>query len=230
MSNQKGFVSILIVILIIATVVGGAYYLGARKSASVVPTTSPVITSTPQSSSVSQPTLSPNPDETTNWKIYTNTKYNYLLKYPNNLPVYNGSAKSKEDETVGMDTTNSVIFGCSGFDAGVCLPTFSIGKSSLSETQTNDIFNLKVGDQVNKGMTYTLGGMWNQKTNYIKLADQVANGVSFLVLDNPDGYGGSNRIWFLRKNSTILQFNCIYANQNVLNICQNIISTFKFTQ
>ncbi len=174
--------------------------------------------------------MSPAIDQTSNWKTYTNTKYSYLLKYPNDLPAYDGLATSKKDELVGMDTTDSVIFGCSGFDAGVCLPTFKAGKSSLNETQINDIFNLKVDGQTTKGITYTLGGMWNQKTNYIRLADKVVNSINFLVLDNSSGYGGSNRIWFVKKNDTTLQFSCIYTNQNFLNTCQNIIFTFKFTQ
>lgn len=217
-SMSKGFTQVYILLAVLVLVVLGVAYSSGKLFTK--PSTQPQISTT----------STPAADETTNWKTYTNTKYGYLLKYPNNLPAYNGLATSKKDEVAGMETTDSVTFGCSGFEVGVCLPPFTIGQSSpyLEETQINDLFNLKVGDQTTKDMTYKLGGAWNQKTNYTRLADQVANDINLLVLDNPNGYGGSNRIWFVKKNGTVLQVNCIYANQNFLNTCQNIVSTFKF--
>ncbi len=222
--HQKGFTPILLLLGIILAIViaGGAYYLVKPQPPKSQVQNPVIVSQVPQSIST--------PDEIVSWKTYTNIKYGYLLKYPTDLPAYNGSATSKKDEVAGMDITDSVIFGCSGFDAGVCLPTFRVGKSSLNEAQINNIFDLKVGDQINKDMTYTLGGMWNQKTNYTRLTDQPTNGISLLVLDNPSGYGGSNRIWFVKKNSVILQFSCIYTSQDFLNTCQHIISAFKFTQ
>ena len=77
---QKGQTGIFILvgILIIAVLVGGAYYLG--KSVSLKPSPAPVVTSqiTPT------PDVSPAPTgegETANWKTYTNTTYNFQIKY-----------------------------------------------------------------------------------------------------------------------------------------------------
>ncbi|MBI2330215.1 hypothetical protein HYU94_02410 [Candidatus Daviesbacteria bacterium] len=67
--KQKGFTLILVIIgiLVLAAVAGGAYYFGK--------------------SQISQPTITPasSPDETANWKTYTNTEYGYLVRYPSLL-------------------------------------------------------------------------------------------------------------------------------------------------
>lgn len=111
------------------------------------------------------------------------------------------------------------------------MPPFIVHKSSLKESEINDIFNLKIGGQTTREMTYTLGGGWSQKTDYTRLADQVSNNIKFLVLDNPSGYGGSNRIWFAKKSGIILQIDCIYTkDEGFLNICQKIISSFQSAQ
>lgn len=217
------------VVLLIA-IVGGTYLLGTKKN---------------NSKTISQvtPTVTPTPttDPAANWKTYTNTKYGYSIKYPDDRPIYNAIAKSKDEELVGLDTTPFVMFGCSGFGIGVCNPTFTLRVNDLSQTglkipeiylsqaQLDTIFHLKVGDQVDKETTYTLGGEWNQKTNYTRLTDQVNDNASFLTLDNPSGYDGSSRIWFLMKDSLLYRFECRYINPEILNTCQAVISTFKFT-
>lgn len=124
---QRGFAPILIIIgiLIIVSIVGGAYYLGTRKPTTVVPSPTPTVTSqTPQSTFIPSPVpqkscksdkdcnigykckietcaapmiVCPSNaepdcgksvcsgyciDETANWKIYTNLKYKFAVKYP----------------------------------------------------------------------------------------------------------------------------------------------------
>lgn len=78
--SQKGFgvIYILVGVLILSFVAGGAYFLG--KSSEPKPST-PVVSQTPQ------PTPSPTPDETVNWKTYTDVKNGFELKYPSNAEV-----------------------------------------------------------------------------------------------------------------------------------------------
>lgn len=84
---QKGFgiIYILIGILVLGLVAGGAYYLG--KSTSPQPTPQPFYP--PPSSTPSLPPLDKNlpilnktSDQTANWKTYTNQKFHYSLEYP----------------------------------------------------------------------------------------------------------------------------------------------------
>lgn len=89
--KQKGFAPILILvgILIIAAVAGGAYFLGKQATPKTSQSLQPITTSQP----------SPIPDEiassdpsVANWRTYTNIKYGFSFKYPDEyLPFgFNG--------------------------------------------------------------------------------------------------------------------------------------------
>lgn len=90
---QKGFVPILILlgVLVIAGLVGGAFYLG--KSANLQKTApGPVITPqtqtpSPKVSALPLQTLTPITDETTTWKTYTNSKIGFEIKYPPDIDI-----------------------------------------------------------------------------------------------------------------------------------------------
>lgn len=72
---QKGFtLSLVLLVVLIITAIGGIVYL--NKSPQKPTPSSPVDTSqSPQ----------PTPDETANWKTYTNKKYGFSIKYPPSL-------------------------------------------------------------------------------------------------------------------------------------------------
>ncbi|MDP3733333.1 MAG: hypothetical protein Q8Q91_02210 [Candidatus Daviesbacteria bacterium] len=66
-------------VLILAAVATGIYFLG--KQTTPKPSPNPVITS-------QTPNSSPSPtDETANWIIYTNNKFNYTFNYPNTQDI-----------------------------------------------------------------------------------------------------------------------------------------------
>jgi len=71
---SKIFILIFIAVLTVIGIVG--YVLGSRKNQTVNQQT---ITISP---TVSQPSPTATPDETANWKTYTNKKYNYSVAYP----------------------------------------------------------------------------------------------------------------------------------------------------
>lgn len=72
---QKGFATILILVgvLIMAAVGGGAYYLWTLKNN---PQNAPVVSQTPK------PTAASSTDETANWKTYVSNEGKFTLKYP----------------------------------------------------------------------------------------------------------------------------------------------------
>lgn len=91
MQKGLGVIYILVGVLILGLVVGGAYYLGKQTPTSKTP--NPVVIS-------QTPTPSPSPsDETANWQTYTNTKYNFSIKYPLDWLIgYGRLGSSKTDE------------------------------------------------------------------------------------------------------------------------------------
>lgn len=78
-----------IILLLLAATSVFAYKLILRNKVTTPPeptsTASAQPTPTPQTINVNP---SPTPDPTANWKIYTNTKYKFELKYPTNLPSF----------------------------------------------------------------------------------------------------------------------------------------------
>ncbi len=83
---------VLVGILALAGLIGLAFYFGKKSSAPT--TTSPVVQA------------SPTPDETANWKTYTNTKYSFSFKYPANSKIV---LPSLEDYKYAPDQTDMVI-------------------------------------------------------------------------------------------------------------------------
>lgn len=80
---------ILALILIVAGLLFSAYTLIKNKNSQIAPVVVP--TSVPRPTETAPTSI---PDETVNWKIYTNTKYRYELKYPEGVTVEAYSAKS----------------------------------------------------------------------------------------------------------------------------------------
>lgn len=101
--SQKGLgaIYILVGVLILGLVAGGAYYLGKQATPKSSP--APIVSQTPQPTPT--PDASPAPTgagETANWKAYTSAKAKYSFKYPTewplvNIPVSNGCTVCIED-------------------------------------------------------------------------------------------------------------------------------------
>lgn len=98
---QKGQATVLILvgILVIIVVAGRAYYLGRLATPKSQPQNP--VAQTPQPTITAQPTLTP--DETGNWKIYTNAQLGYSVKIPNYYTV----SKPNSSETIGVTFSDS---------------------------------------------------------------------------------------------------------------------------
>lgn len=88
---QKGFsvILILVAVVILVAIAGGAFFLGRQTSpAQTISSPSPVPS---QQVPVETPKqVSPSPvDETANWKTYTSTNANFSFKYPSEWPLVN---------------------------------------------------------------------------------------------------------------------------------------------
>ena len=79
---------------LLVVVIGGEYYLLSNKSA-------PVIIS-PTPTPIANIVTSPSTEVTANWKTYTNSQFNFELKYPSNF---------EDKETKGNQTYVDIVGG-----------------------------------------------------------------------------------------------------------------------
>ena len=108
---QKGFsvILVLISVLVLVGIVGGAYFLLPKTQTKTTQQIVPPITP--------QPT--PTPNQTANWKTYTNTKYGYSIKYPNTwyviFPGNDGAEsinlKSFQESAISQQEQHSLSLG-----------------------------------------------------------------------------------------------------------------------
>jgi len=66
-------------IIVVLGLMGGSYYLGTKKSATIVSNEKTAVIPT---KSIPTVTATPAPDVTANWKVYTNPTYHFSFKYP----------------------------------------------------------------------------------------------------------------------------------------------------
>lgn len=76
MNNQKGFANIILIVIIVAIVAVGGYFVFSKKLEPIAQQPTPTPTKTP---------VSPTPtakDETAGWNTFTDTQYGFEFKYP----------------------------------------------------------------------------------------------------------------------------------------------------
>lgn len=102
--NQKGFVPIIIIIVVLIGFVG-VYYLGRLNPKKEVSNPSPSSVATViDTSKPTIPTIKPTTDPTANWKTYTNTKYGYSIGYLSTYVISNNVDGS--DGTIPANADN----------------------------------------------------------------------------------------------------------------------------
>lgn len=160
-SNQKGFSSIVVGIVILFIVVaGGAYYLGTQKNKPSLPPTSqsnqPTVSPTERSQS-SPSTTNPNStsDTMANWKLYTSSKANYSFRYPSEWPLVN--VPESPQCTVCIETlVFSPAYNPNSGDTNIAV--IQVFKESNIKS-LDDYVNIRVkGDQSKIELKYTVVG------------------------------------------------------------------------
>ncbi len=228
MSSQKGFAPVLVILglVVILGIAGGAYYLGTIKNKSQ-----------PQNPTVtSQTPSSPIPNETTNWKTYTNIKSGFSFKYPSGFTLtkeektFEGNRKNLDGQTV-----NETQYFFS-FTTGKMLNGELVGDPGLKgEWQDISGFGISIIPTNGKGIVQAydnkLGNLRDESTK-VTLLDKIGNADEFAKYS---GAGQTIRIlrygnYFIEviwsQNSSTLPD----GSNNIVTYIDQILSTFKFTQ
>ncbi len=229
--KQRGFSAILILVgvLIMAAVAGGAYYFGRQTVSNPQPQNPVVVSQTPQPTSVSQATPIPSPDQTTNWKTYTNTKYGYSFKYPPERVIKGGGRT-----TSPTDTPESILLDWPPGTQGDNYPDFYVdvitGNNSLSSTYNYDGFM----ENLNQYKTTSIGETVsppNQPFNgkFTRKNDTEVVGLKAKVFIEPNFH--DTRIVLYKNNYYYIigGYNTNFTDTQGTHFNQ-ILSTFKFTQ
>ncbi len=218
---QKGFapIFILVGILVLTVVAGGAYYFGksqAPKSQNPLP----IVTS------IASPSATP--DETANWKTYTSEDTTFSFKYPSDW-IYETKKTTLEVKGKKYNAT-SVLAGrplteeqrkLQGYidinDAPKTYNDFSL----LYATHT-DFTNLTADNLVEELINKRASQVDNPKTlllsNNIQ-AKEVGYGCQAYCIDV-----------LFKKNSTIFDTSTGPNAESNISTLRQILSTFKFTQ
>ncbi len=88
MTNQKGSATVILLVALVVVVAAVlTYFTFLKKPGEVAVSPTPMPTATK--------TATATPDETANWKTYTNTQYGFEIKYPNGFELYTDVNKMK---------------------------------------------------------------------------------------------------------------------------------------
>lgn len=196
---QKGF-SLLLVVILVAFVIGGYFiYQKQFKSVSVFQSSpSPIATPTATKSV-----------ETANWKTYTNERFKYSFKYPNDLTVRESFDPNDEIYQTIISNTNS--------------KDFASGDKKVTD---EDVFEVVIVNNPSIAAT----NLDTAKKQY-----RNAQVTDFTLADQPafkfiqQGLGTKQIGAITIFNSKEIDFNLLSINSKYISYFDQILSTFKFT-
>ncbi len=197
--NQRGFANITLVLVIVILVGAVGYFAFVKKSE--LGAKQPTPTSTQK---IQIPTPIPTPDKISTWKTYTNSRYGYELKYPENV----GYMRSGEGEdylgplTDANAQTDNLLIGYSNSD--IIIMNIEVGSSG-----DNDNYFLS-----NK--TY-----WSDPTE-VKINDNTFQ--KYITVLKSGAYNGRQKVYVTQHNGVNY-----FVGLWISGMPDQILSTFKFT-
>lgn len=209
----KGFTGVYILIILVVVVLGGLYYFG--KLPVKLPTSQPQLSASPTQSQKANETSNPDLIED-NWRRYTNSKYGFSLKYPQDWYLYTGAAWDNDpnDSFSHVDLSPQSPpseVGVGGVPQGVRIfiddpngnPTYYFNKE-----------NLEVLDFAKR-----------QSTDPISVHYETINGIQVVKSNGVASAGKINSAVFIPKGKAIIQIFSESLDEKIFN---QILSTFRF--
>lgn len=219
-SKSKFLLILLVVLVLVALGLAGVF--AYRKYISN-PTASPTTQPTPISSPT--PTPAPTPDVTANWKTYTNTAYNYLVKYPLDWEIaVKGDADASTFDAPYLESP------CN-YDSGQLCSQMQIETGTYDPNkkfEPNFIINLTGSkpDKISNTTSTTVGGEEAQGFEYFQSNYGDSGRLLYVIVTNHKNTKYVFTYVESQKNRTF-QTGVDWQNKKIFN---QILSTFQFTQ
>lgn len=205
--NQKGFAKTILVVVIVVLLGTVGYFAFVKK-------TEPV---------AQQPTSTPTPtDPTANWKIYSNTRYAYTIKYPNGWFAdttysendFTQRGPLKDNDFIGGDTTWSNYKNPGQYDLGSIPSDFAAVYLLIYKTDSNT----------------TLDSFINLKHfSYSKKENVNINGVSGIRLTASDLENPSriSKTILLKADNKVFNFSYARNSARSATVMNQMLQNFK---
>lgn len=220
------FQTLLIIILFILIGVSG-YYVGANQKMlqrfmpHFGPVPTPIARPTGDITPVAAvPTVTPTPDPTASWLTYTNTKFMYSIKYPQNLkpnevtsPYYYVDFKDASASAGQLAT----------YIVSVIPQTFTVANPSA--------YNYMSSDWINSVSTIAVGQgkAMDSAATFIRLPDTTVDGQPAMAIEVSTKTYKQHRI-YVKNGGNIYMISNYYLTPILPTDFQDFVSSFKFAQ
>lgn len=165
--KQKGLAPILIIFLVVISLVGGYLvykYVGFCGRSCIDESK---VFPNPASFTKQSPQPTPTPDETTNWKTYTNKRYRYSIKYPASWFICNS------DDTIIFINSQQTDCGSAGLndvsifvdDKSDLTAQFELKKSNASKLSQINFAGVEATKSAETGNIYIFNGNYLYTVN-----------------------------------------------------------------
>lgn len=190
----------------------------------------------PTSTALTQPTPSPTPDPTANWKTYTNTQYEYTIKYPANYLVgFCDELAGEFIESSGSELQVDILPFTEDIAQKYC-------PNELDNFLRILVFDIKIFNEFNKPLPELADSIYQQqkshfKTTYISSltkskfdgydnCEYLFSGPSLFMLGGSESVkDGKYKVIFFQKDANVYS---LYLKNS--GLFDQILSTFKFTE
>lgn len=218
-TNQRGFIPLILgVVIFLIVVAGGAYYFGRSQAPKSQIQNSEVPSQSPQSTTKFNSLVPTGVDETTNWKTYINDTYKYTLKIPSDWIIDSDNAKQNDNKLIFIYSGDFKVIGDTQvphLSKGSQLEILSNFAADVTKSYIDFITFIKPDgkEYPNEGKEITIDGeramLWTSN-NAFSIPEQ--KGYQASVLHHGEGYS--------------MYMISALAQDTLFN---RILSTFKFT-
>lgn len=217
--SKKWIVPSLIVILLLLIGIAGfiTYKCYQLKKETVTPTQ-------PTTQETTTPTPTTDPAE--NWETYTNTEYDYLIKYPSDVELFEGSGGVER-----LQETILNLFGPKHIENSEYSDGFGITVAVVKNpnNKTPDQFAQEYYQQAKENIDNKIleGDISKCKVESTVKDDIIGSRFTHCTQSPGSGIVDISE-WYVKNNMTY-QIYAVLQNENYLTVFNQILSTLKFT-